>query len=1044
VSSIFEALRDAVEQETSPAAFEQWFANVGRALGAGDITTTQAEILTLTGYRAVRSSADSSEADRRALVMDFLLPRALRAAEYNGFLRPVEGDVVRRQLREVVDAAGPESRDALVLDISERVVNGLSLGDPTAACLVALTIAVRTTELVDRLLEVSTSRHDEIGDLALFTVAVLQPSGSTRENVFHALLRRAVQQFSLPIGRGLAILADQRSLGTALEWRSRAESEDVGLRGVIAAALIGRIAASNSGDSALQDEIWRSLLSTSALDRDSPSLSVLRLSDFIESINSPDVVRDLSRHLVDGVHHSKGQNQLARLAENATRCLLPRQLAGWDAADLPALGAAIRPFACRDTEHKGHTKTAEFRDKEIFWNLALHVGVADLLTWFGDGIAKETNPHLRLSLCRELACFKLDAMPPEASAWVTRRYVFQPNDTTYGWTNAFGGVAIARSTATKDAFESLLLTGFSIRESASADVVDALTDVSLGLAQSDSRYVVDRLMEIAREGETWQRDAAAAALAEVAAARRVDESEARRVRDLAFGESRISSFARGILIASLGSMPADLLADEHWERIRQIARQGDNDEAPRALIVLAQHDRLANDVELLETVLGLSRSNDGWHFTGHSNGDLNRTVYSVGPGGWGPHVVGYLFRRYRREFAPAIAEALRSSDINVRVQSIAALYPVSGSAPDLELPDGVRRALLDYAIAGQTSFSTTLDAFDHLGELAPDLLLSTRWAEHARSWLPAARARLARSLGVTAARRSNSQPVSIALDSLATLATDQNVTVRREALRSLANASPSTLEGLANAWAGHPQSAWRQRASEMLEYLPSNVVSASPTLSSLIRDPDPLVRERSEASVEAKRRADSTRVYVEIVRTSLSEQNGDLLRLRRYLNAIVALGDEHAALALRGMQRDIRDWRVRTWLKMSLDKLEARITSARKDEGTGVSALDRDVVVKRANGFVLAGATTAPATITLWASPRARPGEGSYWGGTALSSVALISPVSEDKLKVQLDAGEPLNVLVTNSRQRLLRDDQSEETYLIFTGNGDIPEFLQR
>jgi hypothetical protein len=1043
VNSAFETLRDAVDLDATPAGLAEWFAHLDRALRAGDLTTTQAELLASTGYRAVRASAESSEGDRRALVLDFLLPRALQASEYNGFVRPTEGDFVRRRLREIVDASSPDSRDELLRAISERVVESLSLGDPTAACLVAATIGVRTTELVDQLLGVSGSRDEAVADLALFTLAVLQPSGGTRELVFELLLQRAEQRFTVPRGRGLAIFGDRKALDVAIKWHSQSEPDDTTMQRFLAVALIGRIAKTNFDDLKLHDRIWRTLRQTTP-PRSTPSLGVFRFPEFRESINSPEIVRQLSRDLVAVSRQAAGQNQVTRLAEEATRCLLPRQLAGWEDTDLAALAEAIRPFACRDTQYQGRMKTAEFRDKEVFWGLALHAGLPDLLSWFDDGIAKETNPHLRLSLSREFACFKLDRMPKEATPWLVRRYDLQPNDDRSGWTDAFAGAAIARSAGTKDAFEALLLTGFSIRENASADVVDALIDVTLRLANTEPAYVAERLAEVVGAGESWQRDAAAAALAEFTAVGHADYLTNRRVKDLALGESRISRFAQGILIASLGSMSADILDSSDWEVIRRFAQQRDKDVAPRALVVLAQHDRLADDTELLENVLGLSRTADGWRFKPHPEDDPNRSVYFPDPGAWGPHILGYLFRRSPEEFGPAVAQALQSSDINVRVQAIAALGARSAAGPALELPAVVRDALMECTLSGQTSFSSTLDAFDHLGELAPDLLLHTRWADHSRSWLPAARARLARSIGTAATRSVESTIPAEALDTLATLATDQDSTVRREAMHSLASASPRTLEGLARAWAGHLSSAWRQRGAEMLEFLNGDVTNASSPFGDLLRDSDPLVRERSEASVEAKRKSDWTRMYIGALRESVSGQDHDLLTLRRYLNAIVALGDERAAVGLRALQRGAKEWRVRAWLKIGLDQLESRIGATRKDEGTGLSALDRDVVVKRTHGFVIAGANATPATITLWASPQARPGEQNYWGGTALSAHAHFLPTNEDRLKVQLDTGEPLNILIKDARHRLFREGKPDETYLVFTGNGEIPEFMQR
>src|SRR5207248_10183532 len=135
----------------------------------------------------------------------------------------------------------------------------------------------------------------------------------------------------------------------------------------------------------------------------------------------------------------------------------------WHQDLTPTAIPVLRQSACQDTRFAGRSATHEMHIKEAAWGTLLRMGYAEALGWFEEAVSHETNAYLRGDLCDLFACFCVDHLPDDVLASITERYDAKLPDPT-GQASAeisirLGAVKVARSAASRQAFEALLECG---------------------------------------------------------------------------------------------------------------------------------------------------------------------------------------------------------------------------------------------------------------------------------------------------------------------------------------------------------------------------------------------------------------------------------------------------------------------------------------------------------------------------------------------------------------------------------------------------------
>jgi hypothetical protein len=268
----------------------------------------------------------------------------------------------------------------------------------------------------------------------------------------------------------------------------------------LALRVLTAIADAHDEDEPLQDQVWALIAEQYDLDPHNIAHLVNLGGDIAPLCDSRLVVPTLLTWLEQAINEETQQQRNPLLSYRVQECVRPLQLSSWQREPLSMAIPILRQSACQDTGFAGRPATHEMHIKEAAWGTLLRMGYGEALGWFEKAVSHETNPYLRGELCDLFACFCLDPLPGDVLVSITSRFDAKAQDPT-GQTAAeisvrFGAVKVARSAASRQAFEALLECGLTYDGQPLIATVEALADVACALARKGELVAVaGRLVE---------------------------------------------------------------------------------------------------------------------------------------------------------------------------------------------------------------------------------------------------------------------------------------------------------------------------------------------------------------------------------------------------------------------------------------------------------------------------------------------------------------------------------------------------------------------
>lgn len=994
---------------------------VKRRQKSGDLPTKERYELQLRAFLTLKDLTTENPAEAEELILEQLLPECLKRDAEAGYELVQHRECLEAWLNQYAESDRSKIRDRVL----EQLYPRLRTLERLPATWLISRIGYRTDQAVVGLWEVIESNGGQTGNTAIAALASLGPGPSEREKILRELHRRAAKGYQQALARAMINLADPSSVEVVYEsWLSEHERGLNPIQRSIVVSVLSRVLDANADDQDLQDQVWLKLADLG--DRRPKQFSrEFNLGQVGPNCNSRHVVPTMLRWIGESANKEKDLSlERYRIGLRLEECVRPRQLKGWQEIPTPATAGILQEDACQDTGHDGIWTTREDNTKEKAWETLLRAGHSDALGWFESAVAPETSRYMQQRVMEWLSCFRFKQLPSTVLKWIMEEYDWPPGK-THGREIArrMAATRMARSSASREAFEALLDFGLHSEGKAMMQSVYALTEVALHLIRDGDTKVVDRLVDtVVHPAQEHQRSAAAYAIERVADAfpslllANVD-----RVIPEILNEER-QPHERSSLIRALAFLEGWKLPGHLGKRLKQWACLEDRWMGGSSLEVLGHRGILQESQELLSDVLGLQQFGGNWNL----DPDATRSD-------WAPYVVGLLYHKHGAPFVPAMVSLIKSLD-SLSIPQIYEWLRHSHSGPGRpSLPQTIEEALIERVYGRQTSVHSEAGVFQVLGQIAPEALAREDWSIQWDTWLPDSRVALADALGRAQLAPDSSDKVARRLK---LLIDDGQYKVRRSAYRALSLQSMDALLRLCLSWAESQRAELRERAAEGCAWLNCRIgeddTDAFETLHhKLMTDPEKSVREAASRACEERRERSWSDEYLPVVLEVKGTTNEEVLKSWCYGDALARIGDDTCIRILRErLSEDSYPPNVRYWWRKILEKMEENWRKTTQDwpepwfawEGT----------ISEGQGRLLVSEGKAERIdYSIWAQPQAAPlgPPGSQWGGAMWSlSPAVLHDL--DEATIELEDGR---------RGRLLLRRFSGDT-AIFVGTGHFPE----
>jgi hypothetical protein len=938
---------------------------------SGKLILSDAYRLRVKAFFALLELTESDPVTGGRLILDRLLPYCLEEPAGTG-TRSFAYQF-RQCLASWLNHYREVDRVPLRDQVLDRLIGRLRAARPAElkdTCWTISTLGFRRADAVEALWEIEERYTSEIGDAALSTLVYLGLPPEERERVLAAAHRRAEARFALPLLNALRRLADPESIEIVRDhWLCPLDAESWKSQGWLAVHVLTDIADADYANVELQERIWQTIVELRGEHED---VALLAARDTAPLCNSPYVIRSLMGFLAQWWDEDKTATWGRYLLyDRLAKCIRPKQLQGWEGLEQREALDVLHSDACRNTETRGMGNTESTRVKEEAWGVLLRMGYADALSWLEEAVGSETNPFVCQHITEQLACFRFDPLPATVLRLVTEPYDEDPARTAPGeMILRLAATRVARSAATREAFEALRSFGLSYQGKALQESVDALAEVAIHLVREGDTSVIDALLETATSAlEERHRTAAAGALYYSAVAELLPSQCATRLAGLALDEGR-SRFERSQYVAALGLLPAGALPPAVIQHLLSWVTHGDDWLSWRSLEALARHNQLLVQPSLLANCLRLRQVEDQWDL-------IPGTEFND----WAPFIIGLLYLDCPAAFTPAISSLLRKQGWRAAIQVLDLLVGTAATAGQSPPPAGVLDALLARIREQQSHSYAETEIFEVVARLAPDTLAEESWESIWQDWLPDARAALADALGEAAYSTPNAR--KSAVSHLLPLTQDSQYAVRRAAYRALARQAPDSLQAVYAAWAQASTVDLRQRAAEAFVWISSadEEDDSQGVCQQLVSDQERPVRQAAERAWRERRDRLWAETYLSSVCTVEGESNAGVLRTWRYGRAISEVGDD---VCLRRIENHLATQtlppHIRHWLRQVAKGIEEHW---RKVTGDWPEPwLPWPGTIEEGQGAILLpGGQRVEVHYSLWNQPPSTPSGHLSWGG---------------------------------------------------------------
>lgn len=744
---------------------------------------------------------------------------------------------------------------------------------------------------------------DELGRVALHTLALLGPRDEPRRLLSELLLQRAESRFEREVAGALAILGEPEALDSVLRIAERASKDTPEMRRR-AVSLVTELARRNPQSSALQAAVLEFVFETVAADRGFlgelavrgdwlPNInSAALVSRVLDSAGAPDV-QDHVRHLL-----------LIRLTDLSS----PDQLSGWGNS---AVCEPLVNWATSDTASASLFVGEEWQKKEAAWDSLLAAQGTAALDAAIRGVETEGNPYLYRQLATRLAAFALPAVLSSAADIAAEDYDHPKQGEGSQYALRLGALRLLRSSPPSHAFEILSSWRFTYDGHALTEVVQTFAEVAGEVAADEGERVRTTLARMS-EGEPWHRISAAGALLALEdaglAAESVIERAARAV------EEHRDPTERALLITGLERLPAITeLSKELKAKLKEWSRSENQLLARNAGLALAGTGGLRTEESLLRDLADLERDGASYRWLGSR--PIPRFAGAL---------IGLMASKEPEAFRELVIALVETAPWDVAVVLRSALPHIAelGEEPRAALVDAVSaRALKQSASRSET------DWFAALADLSMEAFLAVDWPSNATEWMPVALVSLADVLrGAQPESDVGRQHLRRHLEFLFR---SPDFAVRRAGYRAAVEADPKFANRLFASWAAAKGVDLRVRAAEASEWLPR--VQRTYLLARLNSARARRVREAARRADEAGIRRDDFRQILNTV-AEIDGSNAAVCSVWAHVEALRRAGDDAVAERLRSTIAAAA-WpnRVKRWLSDVVNDIEKRWKSANKD-----------------------------------------------------------------------------------------------------------------
>ncbi|MBO6936783.1 MAG: hypothetical protein JJ863_17570 [Deltaproteobacteria bacterium] len=898
-----EELRERFLRASSPDAFVAALADLAtlvraRELNRDDAAKLAAEVL------ADAATLDGWEQDgvlvRATGIVGALYCELTQPEDSSGLSR---GSELRRSLGRWVSTLPGDLPEQVAQQLNKAMLSDAG-GELSRARLYMIRWAGFRSSEVERTLLGRGARDDDIGRIALHSLALLGPGEEVRKDLVGLLVDRARARLEREVAGGLAVLGSADALLSVLEPVADRPQSEAALRRR-AVAMAAAIARRNPHRRKLQRQVLAYLVAL--VEQDSAFLRELAVrGDWLANINSEKVVPhtlawandpelpDHTRHLL-----------LLRLEDMRS----PLQLEGWRDC---TVGQPLVEWATRDTGTESLWVEREWQRKEAAWNALISGRGASALPQAVESIDNERNSYLYRQLASRLAVFELPAVPDSAAKVVAGDYDHPEGGQGNEYARRIGALRLIRSSPALEAFKLLSGWRFTYQGHVLTEVVRAFSEVAMA-AEREAPHIVRDTLDQMSTGEGWQRVAAADARLALEP-NDVGPAELLKRASSALDDDRDATEI-ALLIMGLHQLPPNAnVPDQLLAALKEWTASDNELLAQRAALALAGTGALRLDKELLRKLAGLEHDGSTYRWTG-----ARPTPPHAGL------LVQVMGAREPRAFGDVIISLVESSSWEIAV----ALVPSFGSVAQTgeEMRDRLVAAVRERALR-QSASSTETDWFAALAHLSVKDFLAVDWRAAASDWMPAALIALGDAL------RGCPTPDSPELrrkvrDHLQFLTESPDFGVRRAGYRAAVDATPVFATQLFTSWAAAKSAQLRVRAAESMEWLPAGegdavLLHLSTARARRVRD---VARRVTE---DRSRRRNFERVLQRVV--AIDGSNDSVCSVWAHVEALREEGDDTVAERLRSATASAT-WpvRVKRWLDDVAGDIEKRWKGANKD-----------------------------------------------------------------------------------------------------------------
>jgi hypothetical protein len=782
-----------------------------------------------------------------------------------------------------------------IKDVRHGMVNALVICLQTPlvkeACWALTGIGFREDTISEPLWDVASSDDPDVRDTALSTLARLAYGEVERDRLLAAIESALLRKdFSIPLWGALNSFPDPRLVPMLQStWLAEQPEGSDAQKPRYGLGLLAGIANAFQEDAQLQRDAWKIVQNYAAHHFDDVVGRLYLGSDVTPRFDTRGVVLYLiSLASADEAHSYRLDLVCRRLIE----CVRPSQIATWSELSAGYTGGLYRLYSatCEDTGEAFTSQTEKGMLKELAWEVLLRARFPNLVTsdYLADCILTESSWSLRGDGLDWESCFRIDPLPPRLVHLVTEVFD-EPGPAIHEYPVRKGAAQVLCSAANKDAFEALLAFGYTVEGQVLAFSVEALSEVALHLAATDREWVQQRLLDVALTGGALRhRQVAIGALETLADAGQFDTDGIASLGQL-LDDKSLPLASRARVLNVIGLLSESVVQADIFDRVVMWARSDEPDLNVKALMALARWSKLTAYPDLMESRLGLVRSDDGWQW-----------IEGFVPDSGILEVIGVLYRSKPPGFAAPLAASLATLRPLTLQEALQVIRWAHRSSGESAAPHALWEAIVSLVTAGDTGFVPLADCILAMSELDHDRFSQFDWRPLCDNWDATIRQVLADALG-----ENNNATVAAreaAFVRLVDLTRDGDYRVRRSSYRGLSRLDHARFDGLCLAWATGPEVALRQRAAEACVWLESKE-KALGTLAELSADVEPGPREAAVRARDERRRNTWATMYLEQVTNAEDESNQSILDRWAYASALAAVGNDDTMRELRSFAR---------------------------------------------------------------------------------------------------------------------------------------------